>query len=58
MNSAAISRKSERASLAELDVAVDLTRDDCKLVAMQQFTCTYVPNIRIDCKPLWRAFAV
>lgn len=37
---------------------VDLASPDCELMAMRQFTCTYVPYISIDCKPLQRLFMV
>lgn len=54
----ASSRKAERARQAALDLPIDLTRSDCKLLAIQQFTCEYIPNVAINCKPLWRVFQV
>jgi len=53
-----MTRKSEKARQAELDQPIDLNRQDCSLMAIQQFTCEYIPNIAINCKPLWRVFQV
>jgi hypothetical protein len=52
------SRKADMARQAAMDKPIDLSSQDCSLLAMQQFTCTYVPNIRIDCKPFWRIFSM
>jgi len=52
------SRKAERARQAALELPIDLTREDCKLMAIQQFTCEYIPQVAINCKPLWRVFQI
>lgn len=51
-------RKADMARRAALNTPIDISSPECALLAMQQHTCTYVPNVRIDCKPFWRVFSV
>lgn len=53
---AASSRKEEKRRQAAMSEPVDLASPDCELMAIRQFTCTYVPYVSIDCKPLQRLF--
>ncbi|KAK9895474.1 hypothetical protein P389DRAFT_93611 [Cystobasidium minutum MCA 4210] len=58
MQATAASRKDDKRRHAAMNEPVDLASPDCELMAMRQFTCTYVPYISIDCKPLQRLFMV
>ena len=51
-------RKADMARRAALNTPIDISSPECALLAMQQHTCTYIPNVRIDCKPFWRVFSV
>jgi len=57
-NAALSSRKDDKRRHATMNEPVDLASPDCELMAIRQFTCTYVPHISIDCKPLQRLFMV
>jgi hypothetical protein len=50
------SRKADRLRQSILNEPVDITRKDCELRALRQFTCEQLPTLAIKCKPLWRTF--